>query len=226
MNRVGSDERGAVSGLLVSTIALAVLLVVAAGGFIWAFIQYNDWKSNGEAKIAAAVSTAKDEQKKADNEAFAIEQNKPYLTYKGPSDMGSVEFNYPKTWAAYRSTAEGATDKFELYFQPYVVPQVKDGTTPYAMRVKVTTEPYQDVLEDYNDLVEDGEATASTLIIGKTDSFAGYEGVRVDGQLTDTINGSVAVFKVRDKTLQVFVDNKEYLSYFNDVVLKSLKFTP
>ena len=69
-------------------------------------------------------------------------------------------------------------------------------------------------------------ATARTIIIGKTDDFAGYEGVRVDGQLSDTINGSVVIFKVRDKTLRIFCDSQDYISDFDNTILTSLRFEP
>lgn len=230
MNRAGrtwrNDQRGMANPLLISTILLAVLLAAAAAGFIWAYMQYNDWRNNGQSKINAAVEVAKREQKDADSKAFLEEEKKPNLVYVGPSDMGSVKFNYPKTWAAYRASADGDSTKLQVYFYPTIVPQIKDGVTPYALRLSVTNNSYDKTLESYKSIIDKGVAKASTLTIGKTDNFAGYQGTRIDGQITDTVNGSVAIFKVRDKTMQLFVDSQDYMNDFNSTILTSLTFEP
>lgn len=219
-----SDQRGSANPLLIATVLLAVLLVVAAGGFIWAYMSMTDWRDNTQAKIDSAVDAAKDQQQKDDQAHFEEEEKKPNRSYQGPSDMGSVRFNYPKTWSGY--IAQSNDSGLEVYFNPLMVSTVNPGVTPYALRVEVSNDNYADVLDDYQGLVEDGVATASTIIIGKTDDFSGYEGVRVDGQLTDTINGSVVIFKVRDKTLRLYVDSQDYMNDFNNTVLTSLKFEP
>lgn len=219
-----SDQRGSANPLLIATVLLAVLLVVAAGGFIWAYMSMTDWRDNTQAKINSAVDAAKDQQQKDDQAHFEEEEKKPNRSYQGPSDMGSVRFNYPKTWSGY--IAQSNDSGLEVYFNPLMVSTVNPDVTPYALRVEVSNDNYADVLDDYQGLVEDGVATASTIIIGKTDDFSGYEGVRVDGQLTDTINGSVVIFKVRDKTLRLYVDSQDYMNDFNNTVLTSLKFEP
>ena len=219
-----SDQRGSANPLLIATVLLAVLLVVAAGGFIWAYMSMTDWRDNTQAKIDSAVDAAKDQQQKDDQAHFEEEEKKPNRSYQGPSDMGSVRFNYPKTWSGY--IAKSNDSGLEVYFNPLMVSTVNPDVTPYALRIEVSNDNYADVLDDYQGLVEDGVATASTIIIGKTDDFSGYEGVRVDGQLTDTINGSVVIFKVRDKTLRLYVDSQDYMNDFNNTVLTSLKFEP
>lgn len=228
MKRVGnesvklSDQRGVVNPFLIATILLAILLVVAVAGFIWAFTEMTDWRDNTQTKIDEAVVVAKEEQQAADQVAFEEEEKKPNRVYQGPSDMGSVRFNYPKTWAGY--TDQSDAKKLMVYFNPLIVPPIDNGVTPYALRLQVTNDAYADVLDDYQKIVEDGLATASTIVVGKTDTFAGYEGVRVDGQLTNTINGSVVIFKIRDKTLQIFADSQDYVGDLNNTILTSLKF--
>ena len=228
MNKVGgkwlSDQRGSANPLLIATILLSILLVVAASGFVWAYMGMLDWQNNGQTKIDQAVTTAKEEQQAEDQKHFDEEEKKPNRSYQGPSDMGSVRFNYPKTWAGY--IAKSDNSGLEVYFNPLLVPTIKGGVTPYALRVLVSNTSYSDVLDDYQGIVEEGIATARTIIIGKTDDFAGYEGVRVDGQLSDTINGSVVIFKVRDKTLRIFCDSQDYISDFDNTILTSLRFEP
>lgn len=223
MNRVGyrlsRDQRGAVSPLLISTILLAVLFVAAAGGFIWAYLEMTDWQKNGQAKIDTAVTSAKEEQKSADDKRFTEEEKKPNRVYQGPADLGSVRFSYPKTWSIYEAETNG---KLQAYFAPLKVPKVAAGVTPYALRVSVTDDAYADVLRQYQSIVEKGEVTAQTIQL-KNDQDT-YEGTRVNGQLTKTVNGSVVIFKVRDKTLQIFVDSQDYMADFDNIILKSLTF--
>lgn len=222
--RLLNDERGAVNPLLISTILLAIFLVVAAGGFIWAYMQMTEWKTNVQARVDAAVTEGKSQQKSEDDKRFLEQEKKPYRIYQGPSDMGSIRFNYPKTWSGYIATSD--TTRLNVYFSPLIVPIVKEGVTPYALRISVTNRSYAETVRSYQHLVEDGKVKVSTVIIGKTKDFAGYKGVRVDGQLTETINGSVVILKLRDKTLQMFVDSHDFVNDFNKTVLATLKYEP
>lgn len=231
MKRVGeynnwsrSREAGAVNPLLIATILLALLLVATAGGFVWAYTQMLDWKNNVNAKVDAAVSVKVEEQKKTDQAQAKEEEKKPNRIYQGPSDMGSIRFNYPKTWSAY--TADSSNDTLQVYFNPLIVPKVDPDNTPYALRVDVTSRSYADTIQSYSSLVQKGLAKATPVVIGKTDKFTGYEGMRVDGQLSNTINGSAVIFKLRDKTMILHVDSQDYINDFNNTILASLKFEP
>ncbi len=91
--------------------------------------------------------------------------------------MGSIRFNYPKTWSGYIATSD--TTRLNVYFSPLIVPIVKEGVTPYALRISVTNRSYAETVRSYQHLVEDGKVKVSTVIIGKTKDFAGYKGVLV-----------------------------------------------
>lgn len=217
------DERGAINPLLIATVLLAVLLVAATGGFVWAYMQMTDWKNNTNAKIDVAVKAGKEQQSRDDDAKYAEASKNPYQIYQGPSDLGSVRFSYPKTWSRYDAQTTGGV--LMSYFNPIAVPTASQDNN-FALRVQVTADKYDDVLNGYQSLVQDGRATANTIVIGRTDSSAGYSGIRVDGQLTDNVNGSVIVFKVRDKTLQIFVDSQTYMNDFNNIIINTLKFEP
>lgn len=226
LSKISSDQRGGVKPLLLSTILLSIFLVLTTIGLIWVYMMYSDWHNNTMSKINVATVVAKQEQREQDNQRFIEEQKKPLLNYKGPSDMGTVEFSYPKTWAAYTDTIQGDTNKLSVYFFPYMVQSVKNNANNFALRVQVTRTPYANVLKQYEGLARKGDVKVSTIAVGKTDSFAGFEGVRIDGQLSKTTNGSTVIFKVRDKTLQVSVDHQKFMKDFNEHILKTLKFTP
>ncbi|HET7629832.1 MAG TPA: hypothetical protein VFK03_00495, partial [Candidatus Saccharimonadales bacterium] len=116
------NQRGSVNPLLFSTIIFAVLTVAAAGLFVWAFMNYQDYKNNSDQKVAAAVEVAKAEQKKADDKQFAEDYKKPYTTYRGPADLGSVSFDYPKTWSVYEASNSAEDNGLVAYLNPKVVP--------------------------------------------------------------------------------------------------------
>ena len=78
-------------------------------------------------------------------------------------------------------------------------------------------------MQTYNGDIKKGSIKAETITVGKTDSFSGYEGMRIDGQFGETINGSVVIFKIRDKTLRLYVDSQDFMTDF-DTVLNSLKY--
>ena len=220
--RIIRDERGAVNPFMIGMILFAVLAVGVGAAFFWAFSQMNDYKNNSDQKVAAAVKVAKAEQQTADQKAFAEDYKKPFEVYQSSADFGSVSFNYPKTWSQYIAKN---SDSLAIYFYPKAVPAV-DAKTPFALRVTETSSAYDNVLKSYNSKIKDGTLSATTLTIGKTDNFAGYEGMRIDGQFDKTINGSTVIFKIRDKTLQIFVDSQDFMADFNNTILPSLKFEP
>lgn len=224
-NKVRHNEKGESNPFIIITVVLVVLLIAAAGGFVWSYAQMVDYKDNVAVKVNNAVDAANKKQAEKDQQKFQEELKKPNLSYQGPSDLGSVRFEYPKTWSVYVAESVG---KLEVFMNPAIVPKVAAGVTPYALRVEVTPEDYASVIENYSSKLEDEDSkvTASTITIGKSEGFSGYKGMRFDGQLTDTVNGSIVIFKVRDKVLKVSVDSKDFMADFNDTVLKTLQFEP
>ncbi len=228
MNDNGSDyrasERGSVSPLLVSTIILGVFLFGACIAFIWAYSGMVNWQKNGQAKIDQAVTQAKALQTKQDNAEFMQREKTPNRHYQGPAETGSVRFDYPKTWSGYVATSDG--NNLTLYFYPIMVPVVNPDVTPYALRVVVSPNDYAKTLLDFKSAVDKGSIKASPVTIGAREGFDGYKGMRFDGQLAQTINGSVVVFRVRDKTLKLYVDSKDFKKDFDETILRTLQFQP
>ncbi len=216
------DERGESNSFLITTIIFVILAVGLGIGFGWAYMQMVDYRDNVTSKVDVAVKAAKEDQKKADKAEFTEEYKKPNLTYEGPSESGSVTFNYPKTWAAYVEKSGAGGSELSVYFNPKMVPTLNKGTV-YALRVTINNSSYGSVLQSYNNGIQKGLLKAKTVTVGKTDSFSGYEGMRIDGQFGDNINGSVVIFKIRDKTLRLYVDSQDFMTDF-DTVLNSLQY--
>lgn len=210
-----THESGMVHPLLLSTIVLAVLTAGLGGFSIWSFINYQDQKNNTDAKISVAVADAKATQSALDQTAFAEQEKAPNRQIIGPVDLGQVTFSYPKTWSVYveKSNASG----YEAYFHPLVVPPVTTGT-PYALRVSIIDSKYESVLGGFNERLKAGQLKANPI------TLANVDGTRLDGAFSGTVRGSMVLFKIRDKTLQVFTQAEIYKNDFDNIILKSLQF--
>jgi len=179
-------------------------------------MNYTDQKNNTDQKIAVAVDIAEDAQAEKLEEQFKQREKSPVRTFQGPSDLGSVSFQYPKTWSVH--TAQDVST-LETYLQPNIVPPIDDAQ-PYALRVNVNEDSYQDTIEDYEGLVEDKSLKSDTIKIND------FTGIRLDGKFSEERSGSIVIFKIRDKTLTLATDSTSFVDDFNKIVLKSLTFNP
>lgn len=210
------SELGGVSPLLITSLLLGIITIVLAGTSVWAYMNYLEQKNNTDEIVAVAVEAATEEQAERLEEMFAEREKQPTRQYNGPSDLGSVNFRYPRTWSVY--VAE-TSNKLETYLHPNTVPKVANEQ-PYALRVLVEDKQYDTVLKNYESKVKNGELTSSPVTIN------GFSGIRLDGALSKERQGSAVMFKVRDKTLTLATDSTSFSKDFNDIILSSLKFNP
>jgi hypothetical protein len=211
-----SHESGAVNPLVISNIITGLMVIVLTGLTIWLFMGYSDYKNNSDQKVSAAVESAKEAQQKEDEAIYFEREKLPTRTYIGPADLGSVSFQYPKTWSAYANTQAGS---LEVYLHPDTVPPVSN-TQPFAVRVTVENKQYDAVIKQYDSIVKKGDLRSNPVTI------EGFSGIRLDGKFTKEREGSAVVFKVRDKTLTLATDSSAFKNDFDNTVLKSLKFNP
>ncbi len=211
-----SPESGAVNPLLISNLLTGLMVLVLTGATIWLFMGYTDYKSNSDQKVATAVATAKKEQQALDEKSFLEKEKLPTRTYTGPADLGSVSFQYPRTWSVYVGRQVAG---LEVYLHPDVVPPLSNAQ-PFAARIVVENRPYETVLRAYDGLVKKGNLRSNPVTV------EGFSGIRLDGVFSKEREGSAVVFKVRDKTLTVATDASAYRGDFDNTILKSLKFNP
>lgn len=216
MNKAYERQEGAVSGLLIVNAVLTLLVMVFGSVMIWALVNYNEQKSNVEAKIDKEVAIAKKEQSDEDEKKFAEREKEPYREFVGPDDLGRVTFSYPKTWSAYVDK-EGQT--YEAYLHPGVVPPV-NSNRQFAVRVSIAGRSYDQSLREYEGLVKKGDLKSSPITVN------GFTGNRLDGKFSKDVEGSMVVFKVRDKTLRVYTESPTFRDDFNDIILKTFSFNP
>lgn len=212
-----SLEAGIMNPLLIPTIVLGVLVLGFGSFAIWSFVNYSDQKNNVDEKISAAVAVAKKQQSDTDAKTFQEREKEPYVKFVGPDDLGRVTFNYPKTWSAYID--KSSDSQYEAYLQPSVVPPI-DSKTPYAARVSVTSKSYEDTLKSYQELVKKGDLKSSPIAV------KGLNGTRLDGNFSKTVQGSMVIFKIRDKSLSVYTESNTFKPDFDSIILASLDFNP
>jgi hypothetical protein len=211
-----THELGMVHPVFVTAVGLSITTVVLAVFGVWAFLNYQDQKNNVDAKVAAAVADAKRAQSEADQVTFAEQEKQPTRKITGPTDLGQVTFAYPKTWSVYIDH-DGAGNSYEAYFYPQVVPPLTSNT-PYALRTSIVNNKYESVLAGFSDRTKTGALKASPITV------AGVDGMRLDGAFTNAVRGSMVLFKIRDKTLEVYTQAESFKGDFDSIVLKSLEF--
>lgn len=209
-------QEGSISGSMIAVIGLSVLVLAAGSLAIWAYVNYNEQKTNVDGKVELAVAEAKKEQSDADEEKFAEREKEPNRQFVGPDDYGRLIFDYPKTWSVYEAhdTSRGGT--YEAYLNPKTVPPISP-TQQYALHVTIEERDYDQVVKTYEGLVKKGDLRTSSV------SANGNNGTRLDGNFTKDIRGSAVVFKIRDKTATLRTDADTFKPDFENLV-KTINF--
>ena len=209
-------ENGSAKSWMITTIGLIVLSVGLSVFAAWAFMNYNDQKTNVDTKIAAAVATAKKVQADADEVKFIQRDKEPMRQFTGPDDYGRVTFNYPKTWSVYVSKDALNGGTYEAYLNPITVPPIS-STQQFAIRVLIEEKDYDKVVTGYDSLVKKGDLKSSSV------TADGTNGARLDGSFNKDIRGSAVIFKIRDKTLTIRTDANTFTADF-DALIATIKF--
>ncbi len=212
------SQRGAIATSTLVIAALAVFAVAFAGLSIWAYMNYMDQKNNVDAKIDTAVAEA--EKNLGDKlEADFIEREKePLKSFAGPSDYGSLGFKYPKTWNMYVVNDETSNKGYEALLSPGSVPSLDADSSRYALHVTILNDSYEEVLADYENLVEKGDLKTSPV------KANGQDGTRLDGSFSKDIRGSAVVYKIRDKTAVIATEADTFKGDF-DALIQTITFS-
>lgn len=221
MKQIRRYYKGEVDGWMIATIGLIIAVLAAGSLAIWGWLNYQEQKTNVDGKVDTAVAEARRDQAAKDQENFLKEEKNPNRDFAAPDDFGRLSFKYPKTWSVYVDkdpVAEGRTGgDYMAYLNPVVVPPVSMREQRFATRVSILNKNYNDHLESYDRLVEDGKLRSSTV------SINGENAVRFDGNFDDKIRGSAVVFKIRDKTAVVQTDADTFQSDF-DALIQTITF--
>ena len=202
---------------LIETIILVIVCLIAAAAIVFAvifFMQYNELKTNYDSEKGLAVAEAVKNQEDADNARFEEESKLPYYNFTGPSDYGSISFQYPKTWSVYVDSDGTNNSDYMAYFRPAQVDPIKNKDSRYALRFSILNRQYDTVQKNYQSKVNNGKMTSS---IFNADNNK-ITGIRYEGEIDRDINGVVVLIKVNDKTAVFQMDSDVYRTDFETLL--------
>lgn len=206
---------------LIETIILIVVCLIAAAAIVFAvifFMQYNELKANYDSDKGLAVAQAVKEQEDADNASFAEREKLPYYSFTGPSDYGSISFQYPKTWSVYVESDGTNNSDYKAYFRPSQVDPIKNKDSRYALRFSILNRQYTSVQTTYESKVKSGKLTSSMFNADENR----ISGIKYEGEIDSNINGVVVLIKVNDKTAIFQMDADVYRTDF-ETLLQGLR---
>lgn len=218
LKKMTTYNKGAVDGWMISTIGLIILVLGSGSLAIWAYMNYNEAKTDIDGKIALAEAEAKKEQAEEDEAKFAEREKEPRREFIGPDDYGRLSFTYPKTWSVYVAKDAQKGGDYEAFLHPVQVPSLENqATQQVALRLQIVDKDYDVYLKQYERLVSDGKLRSSTV------SVNGENGIRFDGDFTKDIRGAAVIFKIRDKTAVLRTDADTFKPDF-EALIKTVTF--
>jgi len=215
----------------VLAVVFGVLFIAAAAFGVWAYSGKTDYKNNTQAKIDAAVANNTKKVQAADAKQYAEQAKSPYKTLTGPSDYGSVQVSYPKTWGAYVDTTNSNTP-INAYFHDDYVPAPSTSSQiaqVYNLRIQIVSQPYSTQLQQYQSKLGTGEVTASAYSLPKVPKVAG---TMLTGQIVPNSSsqnpptGTMVMLPLRNTTLEIWTESPNFLSDFNNIILPNITFVP
>ncbi|MBR3139134.1 hypothetical protein IKG38_03980 [Candidatus Saccharibacteria bacterium] len=216
------EQKKDVSGLIKTIIIVIVSLIAATfiGLFIWAFLQYDEARTDVDGQIATAVAIATDKQH-AKDEADRLETEKyPYRSFSGPIDYGQLSFEFPKTWNVYIAKDASSGGDFEAYLNPGQVDPISN-TTINALRVSILNKSFEDVTKNYERYLTSKEKTLSLESVTVNTATEGQETTanKYTGKIPNTdLNGIILIFRIRDKTVLLRTDSLLFEADFNKLI--------
>jgi hypothetical protein len=217
------NQSGAINGLLFPFLLVVMLLIGAIFFGVWAYGQRQDYKNNVDAKISAAIVDAQKAEDAVKEKEFAERAKSPFNTYTGPSEFGSINIKYPRTWSGYVADDPANPPFVDGFFSPGVVPSTQDENSIFALRVQVVGDSYSSLLDGYTANNDTGDVTIQPYSAPKVPQVVGS---RIEGKIFDKKTGSLVLLPLRDKTLEVWTESDQYKPDFDNTILPNLTFSP
>lgn len=214
------DGASSFAGLV--AVVMTLLFIGASIFGALSFVGKQDYKNNTDKKIDVAVVKAVKEAEAKKDAKFAEDEKSPVKNYQGPDTFGTVYFEYPKSYSGYVVKGSSSTP-LDGSFYPNVVPG-GDETVAYALRMQVLGSSYDSQLKQFDGDVKTGRATVKPFRAAKVPDILG---ARIDGALSGgKKTGSVILLPLRDKTIKIWTESKEFTPDFDKYVVPSISFVP
>ena len=206
------------SGLIktVCLIFVSLIAVTFIGLFIFMYIQWNTASTDVQGQIDEAVATAEYNLKSQLEAEFEEKEKYPFKTFTGPSDFGSLTFEYPKTWSLYVPDDASLAQDYHAYFNPVQVNVVNERTV-MALRVSILNSLTDQVKKRYENKIEEGKLKVTQTVVNNANVDV------YTGELDSELQGIFAVVKIRDKTAIIQTDAMIFEKDFY-TLLKTVKF--
>jgi len=204
---------------LVETLVLVGVCLIAAVAIVFAvifFMQYNELKTNYDSEKNLAVAAAEKAQQDKDEAAYEERAKEPFYNFTGPSDYGSISFEYPKTWSVYVEKDGTKNSDYVAYFQPKQVDPTSSTSSRYALRFQILNRQITTVQTTYESKIKSGKLTSRAF---SSDDNA-LSGTWYEGEIDNGVRGIVILLKVNDKTLVMRTDAEAYRNDFETLVKK------
>lgn len=205
------------NGSLLETIILVVVCLIAAGAIVVAvifFMRYHELQTSYESDLALEVAEVEKTKQEEINAAVKDYADKQTTEFTGPSDYGSISFQYPKSWNVYVDNDGSKNSDYKSYFSPNVVSPINDSDSRYALRFFIYNRSYEDVSRTYNEKTKNGELSSSVF----SADGGNITGMRYEGMVDNDINGVIILIKVNDKTVELRTDSASYRANFDALV--------
>ncbi len=204
----GGSKMGLI-GMIFACVVAAVAVVFAVSSFL----NYRNLENNFDAKVDQEVHAAKKAQHDEDEANYAEREKEPNKTFTGPSDFGSLSFQYPKTWSVYIDDDGSKGNSYSAYFRPDYVDSVSNKDARYALRFSIVSKQSDAVQKDYKTKVDKGDLTSSVFNQGTN-----MTGMRYEGQVDKDMYGEVVIIKINDKTAILQTDAEVFKDDFDKLV--------
>lgn len=205
---------------------LSITLLIAAIAFgAWAFNSRQDYKNNVGSKIQAAVKMAVAQEGQSKDNYYAQQAKFPLAVYNGPAEFGSLVVYYPKTWSAYVDDTGNGSDPVVGYFNPNFVPSIAAQNEQFALRVKVVSQTYNEVIQGFLTAEKTGHVTSSAYSLPKLPNVVG---VKLSGEINSEskVLSTMVVLPLRSNAIEISTDGTQFLNDFNQNVLPNFSFSP
>ena len=175
------------------------------------YINNQDLESNQESRVQTATATAVLDEQRRQQEICTERVNSPHLQFIGPTDLGRLVFNFPRTWNMYIHQDGLNNTNFEAFLHPGSVAAIRPNNI-YALRVSILRQEYTTVLQRYDGLVRANLLRTSPFQHGE------IVGMRFDGEFAPEIRGSQVVIRVRDRTVILRTDSETFRPDFDQII--------
>lgn len=169
--------------------------------------------------VAKAKSEAAAKQKKADDEANRIANELPYRTYTALPVDGGFSLKIPKSWSIYAAHgSDSAVTQLDLMADLDVVNNnlASKALNTHAFRLQLLNKTQTTVIRSYDDKIKKKEVSSKTIQV------SGINATWLEGSIDDQRhNGVVVILPVRDKTMVINTDSRDFLTEFNQILAEA-----